>query len=264
MKISHKVVEAESVPGTPLRRPELDVQDMPWEGLAAYWLSLKRLLDEKKDTRFLLEEAAYTNEPYIKHLLEAGFSALGEEQAARLAKARQERLLEDSRRRFACMRTAIRSVIESESPRMSLIRMLSNFPVPPIPEAKAAELAQSLLKGLAMPEADRDVLLGIDGRTRADRLIVKLLAYVTICRKDGREGCRVLLPHVRSNLLLEGLSLAGDGFDAAFVDTHLETLSRTILDETRRKMDMCLELCRAIRAGFDYETVYLVARAYMP
>ncbi|EGJ49165.1 hypothetical protein [Desulfocurvibacter africanus] len=264
MKISRKVLQAESVPETPLRRPELDILEMPYEGLAAYWLSLKKLLDEKQDTNFLLEEAAYTNEPYVRHLLETAFSALDEERAVRLGKARQDILLEGYRRRFACMRTAIRAIIEAESPRLSLIRMLSHFPAPPIPEAKAAELAQSLLRGLAMPDADKAVLLEIDSRTKADRLMVKLMAYVTLGRKEGRDGCRGLLPYARAYLLLEGLSLAADGFDAPFVDAHMETLARTLLDETRRKMDMSLELCRSIRAEFDYETLYLVARAYIP
>ncbi len=264
MKSSRKVIEAESVPEAPLRRPELDILDMPYEGLAAYWLSLKRLLDEKKDTRFLLEEAAYTSEPYVRHLLESAFSALDEERVARLGRTRQEILLEGYRRRFACMRTAVRAVTEADAPRMALIRMLSHFPAPPIPEAKASELAQSLVRSLAAGEADKPVLLGIDHRTRADRLVVKLLAYVVIGRREGREGCRGLLPFARAYLLSEGLSLAADGFDAAFIDAHLDTLARSILDETRRKMDMSLEMCLAIRAGLEYETVYLVARAYMP
>lgn len=264
MKYSRKVLQAESVPETPLRRPELDILEMPYEGLAAYWLSLKKLLDEKRDTRFLLEEAAYTSEPYIRHLLETLFSALDEERAVRLCRARQDILLEGYRRRFACMRTAVRAIIDADSPRLSLIRMLSHFPAPPLPEAKAAELAQSLIRGLAMPDADKDVLLGIDSRTKADRLVVKLLAYVTISRKESREGCRSLLPYARTYLLVEGLALAADGFEASFADAHLETLAHTILDETLRKMDMSLELCRAILAEFDYDTLYLVARTYMP
>ncbi len=264
MKISRKVLQAESVPETPLRRPELDILEMPYEGLAAYWLSLKKLLDEKQDTNFLLEEAAYTSEPFVRHLLETAFSALDEGRVARLGKARQDILLEGYRRRFACMRTAVRAIIEADSPRLSLIRMLAHFPSPPLPEAKAAELSQSLLRGLAMPDADKTVLLEIDSRTKADRLVVKLLAYVTIGRKEGRDGCRGLLPYARTYLLLEGLSLAADGFEAPFVDAHMESLARTILDDTRRKMDMSFELCSAIRDEYDYDTLYLMARAYMP
>jgi len=263
MKNSRKIIQAESVPETPLRRPELDILDMPYEGLAAYWLSLKKLLDEKQDAQFLLDEAAYTSEPYVKHLLESAFSALDEERLVRLALARQDVLLERYRRSLACMRAAVQAIANAESPRSTLIRMLAHFPVPPIPEHKAAELAQILVKSLALPDADKPVLLGVDSRTKADRLLVKLLAYVIISRKEGREGCRGLLPYARAHVLAEGLSLAADGFDAAFVTGHMDTLAQATLDDTRRKMDMSLEMCRAIRAGLDYETLYLMARTYM-
>ena len=42
---------------------ELDILEMPFEGLAAYWLSIKKIMDTKKGRAIVDEEIAHTDEP---------------------------------------------------------------------------------------------------------------------------------------------------------------------------------------------------------
>ena len=50
-----------------------DIIEIPLEGVAAYWLSIKKLADEKRSFKPLGEEAEYTSEPYIRYLLDVVF-----------------------------------------------------------------------------------------------------------------------------------------------------------------------------------------------
>ncbi len=47
---------------------DFDILEMPAEGLAAYWLSIKKLIDVKRNKQVLEEEIRYTREPFIKFL----------------------------------------------------------------------------------------------------------------------------------------------------------------------------------------------------
>ena len=139
-------VEAESVPAAALTRKDFDVLEMPFEGLAAYWLSIKKLLD-MKDRKFLQEEIEYTEEPYIKYILEVGFSSLKDDVVTRLFAARKVASLTEYKRKFAAMQAALECIQENTNPHLAIIRLLTCWPVPPIAEAKAIELSPPVVAG---------------------------------------------------------------------------------------------------------------------
>ena len=74
---------------------ELDILEMPFEGLAAYWLSIKKIMDTKKGRAIVDEEIAHTDEPYILHLLETAFSSLSRNMIRRLARVKKQTQLDD-------------------------------------------------------------------------------------------------------------------------------------------------------------------------
>ena len=128
--------------------PDFDILEMPVEGLAAYWLSIKRLLDKKSAT-VIDEERSHTKEPYIKYLLETGFSTMPQAQARELMLARAETLLSEYDRKLSLMRLATLAAAAGENPRLTFLRMRSRYSIPPISERQAFDLAGELEIGRA-------------------------------------------------------------------------------------------------------------------
>ena len=239
---------------------------MPLEGLVAYWLSLKKLWDERRDKGVLLAEARYTPERSIRLLLELACSGLDEPRMTRAALAAKRVRLGELRRALACMRLAARAVAEGDSPRMTLIRMLGRFPAPPIAESKAGELAQEMLRSVAprsAPSQDDAALLAVDHKLKPDRLLVKLHFLVMLARRDGKEALRDRLPYMRNPVLAEGMALAADGFDAAFIRRQTQRLAAETLAGLALKLDLSLDMALGLKAGLSYEDLSLAARAYI-
>lgn len=242
---------------------ELDIVEMPFEGLAAYWLSVKKILDSKKGTSFLDEEIAHTEEPYILHLLESAFSKLPAEMVRRLAGAKKEILLEDYGRKIDLMRIAAFAVASGENPRMTLVRMDSRFASPPIAEDKALDMASAMFSAIQPKGVDLTTLLSVDHKVQPDRLLVKLLFFVMFARREGVQSLERFMPYLGSRFFSEGISLAIDKFDPEFLVEHLKNMRDNAVAETGRKMDMALEMALAIKGKYAYEDIFRIARAYM-
>lgn len=242
---------------------ELDIVQMPVEGLAAYWLSIKKILDSKKGRTIIDDEIAHTDEPYIRHLLETVFSGLSREQVRRLAGVKRDLLLEDYTRKIDLMRIATYAVASGENPQITLVRMDSKFATPPITEDKALDMATAMFQAIQPRGVDFDILLSVDHKLQADRLLVKLLFFSMYARREGRESLEKFLPHFGSHFFSEGISLAIDNFDADFLGNHLKNMRDNLISETRRKMDMAFEMALAIRDKLSYEDIFRIARAYM-
>lgn len=257
--------EAQSVPGSaPHQKIEFDILEMPLEGLAAYWLSIKKLVDLKKNRQFLAEEAAYTEEPFVRYLLDAGFSELPEAMILDLARVRRDQALDVWRLKFELMATALAGMAANENPRLTLIRMLHRFAAPPISEEKAVELAQGLLRSLSDAAADRRTLLSVDHKLQPDRLLVKLVFYGMYVRREGTKALGDFLPHLTSHYFTEGARLVMDGFEPAFLRERMAELQEALLVQARLKMDMSIHMLSGIRGRLAYEDVYRIARAYLP
>lgn len=242
---------------------DFDILEVPLEGVAAYWLSLKKLAGSRRNFKGMEEEAEYTNEPFVKHLLDIGFRGYSSERVRFLAETKSETLLNEVDRRFRLMRAAVLDVATGENPHRSLAKLYAQFPSPPVPEEKAMQLAQELVKLVPEHEAGKGRFFDVGLRSQDDKLVVTLLFYVLLSRHEGKIACQQLLKHVTSRFFRDGLAMVIDGFDTPFVRKWLKQQHDIVLDDASRKMRMSTELCLAIARKEDYEDVYRVARSFM-
>lgn len=243
---------------------DLDILEMPLNGLAAYWLSVKKLRDTRKGIKIVQEEIAHTKEPYIRHLLEISFSNLPAETVRKLAVVKQRTLMKDIRRKLDLMRIALSAISNAENPRVTLIKMNTLFPSPPVKESETMDLAVAMIDRIKRKEVDGTVFGNIDHTLRNEQLILRLLYYALLARREGKGACAPMIPHVRSLFFAEGLSLLTDNFEDDFIKRRLRIHQREILADTFQKMDMAMEMCMAIKNKLAYEDIFKIAKAYMP
>jgi hypothetical protein len=244
----------------------LDMRGMPREGLAAYWLSLKKLLDDGGGRDLFAQEAGHTPAPFVQYLLSLATAELDEEHMRSLAATKKRSLLLERQRSFASMRKAVLGIAAGESPRATLITMLGCWPHPLIAEARAGELAQTMLHALDAKQEGAEALLAVDTRTKPDRLLVKLNCLAMLARRGGPGGPGSLadwLPLMREPLLSEGLSLVIDNFESRFVESHMQRMQDEILAEMDLKMDLATDMALGLVAGMNYAQLALVAGAYL-
>lgn len=243
---------------------DLDILEMPLDGLAAYWLSLKKLWDSKKGAKKVIEdEAAHTPEPYISYLLNTAFGELPEHMVRKLARIKRETFIADWRRKIELMRIALYAVAAGENPRITLIRMDSRFHAPPMDERKAFDLAGGVFAAIKDTSADLPTLLDVSHKHSHDRLVVKLLFYVIHARREGKQSLAPFIQFIRSPYFAEGLSLAVDGFDADFLANHLDRVRNEALADARRKMRLSQDMVLGIRDKMAYADLLRMAQAYM-
>ncbi|WP_035104513.1 hypothetical protein [Desulfohalovibrio reitneri] len=255
--------EAETVAGEGPVQPGFDVVEMPLEGVAAYWLSLKKLCDMRRSKKVLAEEAKYTPEPFVRHLLEIGFETMPEERARAMVRAKARTVLATTRRSFDLMRLAVEAVIIKENPRLSLVRMLAHFPRPPANEERAMRRARDLAEAVTAKNADLPKLLRVGHTVPPDRQVIKLLFFILFARRRGVTALRSLLPHVGSNYFAEGIKLVADGFDPRLIDDLLRRNASASLAEASAKLRLSEEMFLAIRAKEPYSRLYLLAKSYL-
>jgi hypothetical protein len=238
---------------------DLDLLEIPLEGVAAYWLSLKKVLLLKKHSKLLEEESQYTQEPYIKHLLQISFASFSEEQIRKYAGIKQETILKDLKRKIYLMLIGLLGIATDENPQQVLLRFISKFPISPIIEKQIFEKARDYLE---QSEAG-DLNLDIDHRMNIDTLITHLIFFSMFSRRKGKESCAPLINKVRSLFFKEGMELIIDGFDYDFIKHRLTLQESEILYETKRKMHMSLEMCLAIKANMAYDDVFKIANSFL-
>ncbi|SDL47052.1 hypothetical protein SAMN05660337_3017 [Maridesulfovibrio ferrireducens] len=243
---------------------DFDILEMPAEGLAAYWLSIKKLIDVKRSKKVLDEEIKYTREPFIKHLLETAFSELDEPIIRRLAEAKSETISDEYSRKLSSMCIALLAMSSQENPRISFVRMASQYPTSLISEKKAFTLAHGLLDGLNDKESDQNVLLEFDHKLQGDRLLVKMLFHIILSRKEGKQQLEQFIPHIKTPFYANGLTQVIDGFEHRVLRLNLTAQSKEILKYSSRKMQMATEMCIGIRNKLNYDDIFKIARAYMP
>jgi len=246
-------------------RADLDIVEMPATAVAAYWLSLKKLMDVKKGGKIVQEEMETVTEPYIRLLLETAFgSSLPEEAVRRLYQAGRRQALADVRRKLDCMARTLLAMAAGDNPQRVLSFLTAFFPVPPIREAAAMDRVYALLEKNRAGEQGNEDPAAVDHALAADVLLVRLMYCLAVARREGREVCRRLSASTRSLFFAEGLGLVADGFDAAFLRKRLEVHRRSLLADTSLKLVLSEEMCLALRARYSYEDLWRVARAHLP
>ncbi|GAU08445.1 hypothetical protein [Desulfoplanes formicivorans] len=242
---------------------EFDMVDMPLEGVAAYWLSLKKVLVEKKKPNLLATEAAHTREAYVRHLLELCTSSLDAASIRCFAAVKKKVILADLQRKFVLMAIAILGIADNENPQKVMVRFLSKFPISPVFEKQVFEVAQLIIANLENASFNHRKFLALNLRMKPEAMLIVLVVFCMLVRRKGAGGLDPFLQHVRCNYFNEGLTLIKDGFDKDFIKYRLNLQKREILEETELKMDMSVELALALIRQVTYDDMYLIARSYM-
>ena len=249
-----------------------NIIQFPLDGVAAYWLSLARMVSENKEkslTKIIEEELAYRGDPFIRHLLQLSLSELNEADFRKIVSIKMEIALQDLQKRLDLMRLALTDIASLENPGKSMIKIQAHFVNPPLSDEKAANLAQEMLK-VAMgkknlpSDIDKSTLFNVDITQKPDVFLVGLLFYVMFARREGKQACQQFMDSIHNNFFKIGLSLVIDGFDEPFIRKTLRVHRQRIVEETEQKMKMSLEICLALRNKKAYNYIFELAKAWLP
>jgi len=244
---------------------EFDLMEMPLEGVAAFWLSVKKTMDsKKKGDEFLLEEAKHTHEPHVRFLLELAASTFAPERCEELAQIRKKNILAELHRKYVLMAIGLLGIVSKENPQKVMIRFLSKFHIAPIFEKQVFEVAQVMLKNLDNAELNKTKFLNIDHKLKIEALIINLIFYCMLARRNGAEHLLEFQEYISSRYFKDGLALICDGFDYDFVKFRLNLVKKEILESLEMKMDLSMHMMSAIKSGTPFADLYLIAKAYLP
>ncbi|MGM0423584.1 MAG: hypothetical protein ACQEQX_01545 [Thermodesulfobacteriota bacterium] len=238
---------------------DLDLVEIPIEGVAAYWLSLKKVQKGKLNARLIQKEAEYTSEPYIQYLLQLLLSQFPEEKLDRYAGIKKESLSRDLQRKLTLISIGLLGMSAQENPQQVLVRIISKFSISPIEEKNIFQTAQGLLQATGKGQKVADV----DHRLQIDHLVSNLIFYCMLCRRQGKEACQPFMECIRSFYFREGLQLILDGFEQEFIKYRLNLQKNEILHETRRKMDLSREMFLGLKNNCSYEDLFRIANAFL-
>ena len=241
----------------------LDLVTIPAAGYAAYWLSVKRLMDKRRGVDALAEEFQYAAEPYTRLLLQAASSTLEDEAVRRMARNKSLALTLDFRRKLKLIRQAACSVAMAENPAKTLITLSGAFGMPVLDETKAMEQAQGLIETMRAGDLDPAVFPDVSHLTRPEELILKLLFFVLWARRQGKTGLQAFLPGITFPYLADALRLCIDGLDEPFIRRRLNAQAHELMLDAMQKMRMGLELALALKNKRPYEEVLGLARSFL-
>lgn len=163
---------------------ELDLRQMPIEAVAAYWLSLRKVMGPKVSPKTLQEEAANTAEPFIRYMLDLGLCGLDEATVRRAGERRRDTALRELGRKLGLMRDALLSMAAAENPRLALARMLARLPAPGQGEEGVTRLALDMVR--FVEQGGAGTTLAVDTGLSAEELLVRLTFYVLWARREGK------------------------------------------------------------------------------
>ncbi|ACU91207.1 hypothetical protein [Desulfomicrobium baculatum] len=244
---------------------EFDLMEMPLEGVAAFWLSVKKTMDsKKKGDEFLLEEAKHTREPHVRFLLELAASSFSAKRCEELAQVRKKNILAELHRKYVLMAIGLLGIVSKENPQKVMIRFLSKFHIAPIFEKQVFEVAQLMLKNLDNAELNKAKFLNIDHKLKIEALIINLIFYCMLARRNGVEYLIAFQEYISSQYFKDGLMLINDGFDYDFVKFRLNLVKKEIIEATEMKMDLSMQMMSALKSGTPFADLYLIAKAFLP
>lgn len=240
---------------------EMDILEMPLEGLAAYWLSLKKIMGAKIAPKTIAEEAEKTAEPFVKYLLELTVSGLDEASARRACERRRDAVLRGLSLKLALMREALQSIAASENPRMALARMFARLDAPAISEESATKMALDMVR---LAEKSKDgYVVTVSTKLAPEELLVKLMFYVLWARREGKAAMEPFGENGRFRFFNHGMVLTADGHDRSFIKSCLDASSEALLESAAVKMDMAIDLALSLRVKMSYDDMFRYAQAYI-
>jgi len=253
------VTEEQSAGNEPAKL--VHVLEMPLEGIAAYWLSLRKVMGNKVVPKVIADEVPNTEEPFIKYLLEMCLAPVSDPEARRLGEARRDSTLRDLRLKLAVMREALVAIAEADNPRKALLRMGAFVCDPSLTEDQLTKMALDMVR---MAEKNKDgYVVTVNPSLPLEQLILKLFFYVLWARREGKAGLEPIAENGRCRYFNVGLGMVMDGFERSFILGCLQVSAEEALDAAALKMDLALDMALALRAKLSYEDMFKVARARM-
>ena len=238
---------------------DLDLVEIPMEGVAAYWLSLKKVQKGKVNPKLIQNEAEYTSEPYIQYMLQLLLSQFKEEVIDKLARIKKDTISKDLQRKLTLISIGLLGIAAQENPQQVLVRIISKFSISPIEEKKIFQAAQNMLQ----TEESKQKVVDVDHRLKIENLISNLIFYCMLCRRQGKEASQPFMEQIRSFYFREGLHLILDGFKQDFIKYRLNLQKNEIIQETRRKMDLSKEMCLGLKNNYNYDDLFKIANAFL-
>lgn len=241
---------------------DLNFMHVPLAGVAAYWLTLRKLVGNAKTLSSLEQELQFVAEPFVGHLLSLLLSDLPPTRmrqcAAVSAKAEMLRMA----RHFDFMRITVLDIAQGENPLRTLARMLAIFPAAPEDPEAILEQAQDRLQRTTGKQAPREIYM-VDHRLNDEDFCTTLLFYCVMARKHGKAASRPFLAQAGSSFFADALALVVDGFDTPFVRKWMKKAKETVLADMDRKCALSIDLCDALRDRLPFEAMQLVARSHL-
>lgn len=240
---------------------DINLLEMPLEGIAAYWLSLKKIMGNKVVPKVLQDEAEKTEEPYIRYLLDTCFTTIPEAEVRRMALIRRDSALHELRLKLAMMREALLSISAAGNPRQALLRMGAYLSEPSLTEESLTKMA---LEMVHLAEKDKgSYVVTVEASLSMEQLILKLFFYVLWARREGKAGLEPMAEKGRCRYFNQGLGMVMDGFERSFILGCLEIAAAEFLGAAGQKMNLALDMALALRAKLSYDDMFKVARAYL-
>lgn len=235
---------------------------MPLDGVAAYWLSLRKLLGNGRNMRALEAETQFVSEPFVRHLMDMLVAQLTPERFRQFAAICGQSEVDRLNRQLDLMRIAVMDISSAENPLRTLAKMTTLFPAPISDPEGMLETGQSYvaaaLDGSLTPQSYR-----IDHQMSDEALTAALLFYVSLCRRHGKAACRPFLPQKDSLFFTDALSLVVDGFDSPFIRKWMKKYKGVLLADMRRKVEMSIEMCAYIQDRIPFEDMRFLVRSYI-
>lgn len=242
--------------------PSVSLLSMPIDGVAAYWLSLRKLQSNSRNMRPLEAESQFVSEPFIRHLLDMLIAQLPVARIRHLAETCGKSETDRIDRQFDLIRLAVLDTAAGENPLRTLARIAARFPVPisdpeAMLETALANVAEAF-NGKLSPDAYR-----INHHMNDEALATTLLFYATLSRRHGKSACRSFLPQEGSVFFTDALSLVVDGFDAPFIRKWMKRYKITVIADVQRKIALSVDMCTAIADRIPFEEMRFLVRSYI-
>ncbi len=241
---------------------DVDLSQIDVAGLAAFWLTLKKMIGSGKNFKPLQQEAEYVADPFVRHLLDICFGDIEEPRIRILAKAKADTLLSDKARRFDLMRVCLLDMLNLENPHRTLAKMMAQYTQSPATGATVLKRAQALLR-LKPQDENAAGRFDVSDHLPDEALVTRLIFYSLLVRHKDKMACQEYVPLVSSHFFRDGLALIIDGFEEPFVRRWLRVHRQASLDDAAHKMQMCTELALGIRARFEYSDMERIARSFL-
>ena len=235
---------------------------MPLDGVAAYWLALRKLIGNSRNAKALEAESQFTGEPFVRHLLDMLIAQVPSERFRYFADICGRSEIERLDRQFDLMRIAVMDIATGENPLRTLAKFTALFPAPITDPESMLETAQTHLAA-AVDRTLPPVVYTVAHDMADQTLAAVLVFYTTLARRHGKAACRTFLPQERSLFFTDALSLVLDGFDNPFIRKWMKKYKLVLIRDMQRKISLSIDMGAAIQDRTPFDEMRFLVRSYI-